>query len=67
MNFFSTSSDRRLERVTDEIKRSPENSVMREFDYLRGKLQEFLVEEREDVNARSIEQSLAVQRKERNL
>ena len=31
---------------------------MRDFDYLWGRLQEFLVEEREDVNARSIEQAL---------
>ena len=67
MNFFSTSSDRRLERVTDEIKRSPENSVMREFDYLRGKLQEFLVEEREDVNPRSIEQSPPQSKERREL
>ena len=66
MNFFSTSSDRRLERVIDEIKRSPENSVMREFDYLWGKLQEFLVEEREDVNPRSIEQSLRSPKKGEN-
>ena len=49
---------RRLERVIDKIKRSPENSSMRDFDYLWGRLQEFLVEEREDVNARSIELSL---------
>ena len=49
---------RRLDRVFDEIKRSPENSNMRDFDYLWGRLQEFLVEEREDVNARSIELSL---------
>jgi len=40
---------------------------MLEFDYLWEKLQAFLLEEREDVNARSIEQSLAVQRKERSL
>ena len=31
---------------------------MRDFDYLWGRLQEFLIEEREDVNARSIELSL---------
>ena len=54
---------RRLERVIDEIKRSPGDSTMREFNYLWGKLQEFLVEEREDVTARSIEQSLRTSRK----
>ena len=37
---------------------------MREFNYLEGKLQEFLVEEREDVNARSIEQSLRSKRRD---
>ena len=31
---------------------------MRDFDYLWGRLQEFLVKEREDVNARFIELSL---------
>ena len=49
---------RRLERVIDEIKRSPDGSTLRDFDYLWSRLQEFLVEEREDANARSIEQSL---------
>ena len=52
----------RLERI-DEIKRLPDDSSMREFNYLWGKLREFLVEEREDVNARSIEQSLRTSRK----
>ena len=56
--FHKLRTVRRLERVIDEIKRSPENSSMRDFDYLCGRLQEFLVEEREDVNARSIELSL---------
>jgi hypothetical protein len=54
----------RLERVIDEFKRSPDDSTMREFNYLWGRLQEFLVEEREDVNARSIEQSLRTKKKE---
>ena len=54
---------RRLERVIDEIKKSPDDSSMREFHYLWGKLQVFLVEEREDVNARSIEQALRNQKK----
>lgn len=31
----------RLERVIDEIKRSPDDSAMREFSYFWGKLQEF--------------------------
>ena len=56
--FHKLRAVRRLERVIDQIKRSPENSSMGDFDYLWGRLQEFLVEEREDVNARSIELSL---------
>ena len=45
-------------RVIDEVKRAPESSSMREFGYLWSRLQEFLVEEREEVNAKSIELSL---------
>lgn len=56
--FHKLRTVRRLERVIDEIKRSPDGSHLRDFDHLWGKLQEFLVEEREDANARSIEQSL---------
>ena len=56
--FHKLRTVRCLERVIDEIKRSPDDSNMREFSYLWGKLQQLLVEEREDVNARSIEQSL---------
>ena len=56
--FHKLRTVRRLERAIDETKRSLENSSMRDFDYLWGRLQEFLVEEREDVNARSIELSL---------
>ena len=56
--FHKLRTVRKLERAIDEIKRSPENSSMRDFDYLWGRLQEFLIEEREDVNARSIELSL---------
>ena len=48
----------RLERVIDEVKCSPETSDKRNFDFLWTQLQEFLVEEREEVNARSVEQSL---------
>ena len=61
--FHKLRTARRLERVIDAIKRSPDDSAMREFNYLCGRLQEFLVEEREDVNARSIEQSLRNQKK----
>lgn len=45
----------RLERVIDEIKikRSPDDSALRDFDLLWSRLQEFLVEEREDANAKS--------------
>ena len=63
--FHKLRTVRRLERVIDEIKRSSDDSSMRAFNYLWGKLQEFLViEEREDVNARCIEQSLRSKRKE---
>ena len=55
--FHELRTVRRLERVI-EIKRSLENSSIRDFDYPWGRLQEFLTEEREDVNARSIELSL---------
>ena len=61
--FHKLRAVRRLEGVIDEIKRSPENFSMRDFDYLWGRLQEFLVEDREDVNARSIELSLKSQKK----
>ena len=56
---------RRLERVIDEIKRSPDDSPLRDFDFLWSRLQEVLVEEREDANARPIEQSLNFQRSQR--
>ena len=56
--FHKLRAVRRLERVIDEIKRSPENSSLRDFDYFWGRLQEFLIEERDDLNARSIELSL---------
>ena len=49
---------RKLERTIDEIKRSAYSSELRDFDFLWGRLQEHLVEEREDTNARSIELSL---------
>ena len=56
--FHKLRSVRRLERMIDEVKRSPESSSCRDFDYIWTRFQEFLVEEREDANARSIEQSL---------
>ena len=56
--FHKLRTVRRLERVIDETKRLSEYSSMRDFDYLWGRLQEFLTEEREDVNARAIELSL---------
>ena len=61
--FHKLRTVRRWERVIDEIKTSRDDSTMREFNYLWRKLQEFLFEEREDVNARSIEQSLRTSRK----
>lgn len=54
--FHKLRTVRRLERVIDEIKRSPDDSYLRDFDFLWSRLQEFLVEEREDANAKSIEQ-----------
>ena len=61
--FHKLRTVRRLETLIDEIKRSPDDSSMREFNSLWGKLQEFSVEGREDVNARFIEQSLRKQKK----
>ena len=58
---------RRLERVIDEIKRSSDDSPLRNFDFWRSRLQEFLVEEREDANARSIEQSLKSTKRSANV
>ncbi len=49
---------RKLERVIEEIKRSASNSHKRDFEYLWDYLQEYLVEEREDQNALSIESAL---------
>ena len=49
---------RKLERVIDIIKRSAADSHKRGFEYLWDYLQEFLVEEREDQNALSIEAAL---------
>ena len=53
--FHKLRTVRRLERVIDEIKRSPDDSYLRDFDFLWSRLQEFLVEEREDANAKLIE------------
>lgn len=49
---------RKLDRTIDEIKRSAHDSDLRNFDFLWSRMQELLVEEREDINAKSIEQSL---------
>ncbi len=56
--FHKLRTVRRLETVIEESKRSADDSSLRDFDHLWSRLQEFLVEEREDANARSIEQSL---------
>ena len=42
-------------------------SPLRDFDFLWPRLQEFLVEEREDANARSIEQSLKSTKRSANV
>ena len=49
---------RKLERTIDEIKRSDAQSPLRDFDHLWNRLQEHLLEEREDINAQSIENLL---------
>ena len=49
---------KKLERTIDAFKRSDPRSHQRNFSFLWDGLQQFLVEEREDVNARAIEQSL---------
>jgi hypothetical protein len=56
--FHKLRTVRRLERVIDEIKRSADDPPLRDFDFSWSRLQEFLVEESEDANARFIEQSL---------
>eukprot|EP00435_Cladocopium_sp_Y103_P050526 s2742_g15.t1 len=56
--FHRLKSVRKLERTMDEIKRSPTTSEMRDFDFLWSRLQELLVEEREDINAKSVGQML---------
>eukprot|EP00438_Fugacium_kawagutii_P031308 Skav215332 [mRNA] locus=scaffold1391:90581:93539:- [translate_table: standard] len=49
---------RKLDRTIDEIKRSAHESDLRNFDFLWSRMQELLFEEREDINAKSIEQAL---------
>ena len=49
---------RKLERTIDEIKRSDAQSSLRDFDHLWNRLQEHLLEEREDINGQSIENLL---------
>ena len=65
--FHKLRTVRRFERVIDEIKRSADDSPLRDFDFLWSRLQEFLVEEREDANARSIEQSLKSPKRSANV
>ena len=65
--FHKLRTVRRLERVIDEIKRSSDDSPLRGFDFLWSRLQEFLVEEKEDANAKSIEQSLTSPKKSANI
>ena len=65
--FHKLRTVRRLERAIDEIKRSSDDSPLRDFDFLWSRLQEFLVEEREDANARSIEQSLKSPKQSANI
>ena len=49
---------RKLERTIDEIKRSDDQSPLRDLDHFWNRLQEHLLEEREDTNAQSIENLL---------
>ena len=46
---------RKLERTIDEIKRSDAQSPLRDFDHLWNRLQQHLLEERQDINAQPIE------------
>ena len=56
--FHQLRNVRKLERTIDQIKRSDPLSHERDFSFLWERLQQLLVEEREDLNARAIEQSL---------
>eukprot|EP00435_Cladocopium_sp_Y103_P056691 s552_g19.t1 len=56
--FHQLRNVRKLERTIDQIKRSDPLSYERDFSFLWERLQQLLVEEREDLNARAIEQSL---------
>ena len=49
---------RKLERTIGQIKRSEPQPYERDFSFLWERFQQLVVEEREDVNARAIEQSL---------
>ena len=49
---------RKLERTINQIKRSEPQSYERDFSFIWERLQQLSVEEREDVNARAIEQAL---------
>eukprot|EP00435_Cladocopium_sp_Y103_P009465 s2216_g2.t1 len=56
--FHQLRNVRKLERTIDQIKRSDPLSHERDVSFLWERLQQLLVEEREDLNARAIEQPL---------
>eukprot|EP00435_Cladocopium_sp_Y103_P038967 s909_g10.t1 len=56
--FHQLRNVRKLERTIDQIKRSDPLSCERDFSFLWERLQQLHLEEREDLNARAIEQSL---------
>ena len=51
---------RKLERVIEDIRESAPESRRREWDYLWNKIQDVLVQEREDTNAQSVIKSLQI-------
>ncbi|CAE6955300.1 GIP [Symbiodinium natans] len=51
---------RKLERVIEDIRESAPESRRREWDYLWNKIQDILVQEREDANSHSVMKSLQI-------
>ncbi|CAE7342252.1 unnamed protein product [Symbiodinium natans] len=51
---------RKLERVIDDIRESAPESRRREWSYLWNKIQDVIVQEREDTNAQSVIKSLQI-------
>ncbi|CAE7246764.1 unnamed protein product [Symbiodinium natans] len=51
---------RKLERVIDDIRESAPESRRREWSYLWNKMQDVIVQEREDTNAQSVIKSLQI-------